>query len=191
VERGEPSKQTQMMLAPGGDLVEIVARGDRGAGQKQQHLGQGMDDPPWLAVIRKIEKMLQQRRAPWEHPRRRKSRLCRPWATSCDSGRARESHHCVKAKSPLTRRFNQTSEPWTTLPGDLRISLESGTIVSPMRLLRWASKSPDKPTMVRRAMGHKADSSSPSTLLRELNYCRRHGRWESERWFRGPARARP
>src|SRR5450432_4712823 len=60
VERGEPSKQTQMMLAPGGYLVEIVARGDRGAGQKQQHLGQGIDDPPWLAVIRKLGKMLQQ-----------------------------------------------------------------------------------------------------------------------------------
>ena len=35
MERREPAQKIQMMLAPGGDLVEIVARGDGGAGQQQ------------------------------------------------------------------------------------------------------------------------------------------------------------
>ena len=49
-----------MVFAPGGDFVEIVARGDSGAGQQQQDLGQRVDDPPRLAVIIEPGKMLQQ-----------------------------------------------------------------------------------------------------------------------------------
>ena len=49
-----------MVFAPGGDFVEIVARGEGGAGQQQQDLGQRVDDPPRLTVIIEPGKMLQQ-----------------------------------------------------------------------------------------------------------------------------------
>ena len=54
-----------MMLAPGDDFVEIVARSDGGAGQQQQDLGQRIDDPPGLAVVREPREMAQQK----SHPR--------------------------------------------------------------------------------------------------------------------------
>ena len=41
VERREPPQKIQMILAPGGDFVEIVARGDGGAGQQQQDFSHG------------------------------------------------------------------------------------------------------------------------------------------------------
>ena len=41
----------QMLLAPGDHIVEIVARGDAGAGQKQQHLAERIVDPPRLAPV--------------------------------------------------------------------------------------------------------------------------------------------
>jgi hypothetical protein len=34
-----------MMLAPGDDTVETITRGDRGADQKQEELGEGIHDP--------------------------------------------------------------------------------------------------------------------------------------------------
>src|ERR1700722_18444821 len=58
--RREFSQEVEMVFAPGGDLVEIVARGDGGAGQQQQDLGQRVDDPPRLAVVIEPGKMLQQ-----------------------------------------------------------------------------------------------------------------------------------
>ena len=58
--RREFSQEVEMVFAPGGDFVEIVARGDSGAGQQQQDLGQRVDDPPRLAVIIEPGKMLQQ-----------------------------------------------------------------------------------------------------------------------------------
>ena len=48
-----------MVMAKGGDLVEVVARGDGGAGQQQQDLGQRVDDPPRLTVIFEKGKMLE------------------------------------------------------------------------------------------------------------------------------------
>ena len=49
-----------MVMAKRGDLVEVVARGDGGAGQQQQDLGQRVDDPPRLTVVFEPGKMLQQ-----------------------------------------------------------------------------------------------------------------------------------
>jgi len=51
-----------MMLAPGDDVVEIITRGDRGAGQKQEDLGKGIHDPPGLPVIVDLREMLQKNR---------------------------------------------------------------------------------------------------------------------------------
>ena len=48
-----------MMLAPGDDVVEIITRGDRGAGQKQEDLGKGIHDPPGFPVIVDLREMLQ------------------------------------------------------------------------------------------------------------------------------------
>src|SRR5208283_1782730 len=40
MERREPAKKAEMVLAPADDIVEVVARRDRGAGQQKQDLGQ-------------------------------------------------------------------------------------------------------------------------------------------------------
>src|ERR1700681_4074268 len=57
----EFSQEIEMVMAKGGDLVEVVARGDGGAGQQQQDLGQRVDDPPRLTVVFEPGKMLQQK----------------------------------------------------------------------------------------------------------------------------------
>src|SRR5271154_5844597 len=56
----EFSQKVELVIAPGGDFVEIVTRGDSGAGQQQQDLGQRVDHPPRLALIIEPRKMLQQ-----------------------------------------------------------------------------------------------------------------------------------
>ena len=48
-----------MMLSPGDDVVEIITRGDRGAGQKQEDLGKGIHDPLGFPVIVDLREMLQ------------------------------------------------------------------------------------------------------------------------------------
>ena len=59
MKRCEPPQKVQMVLAPQGDFIKIIARGDRGAGQKQKHLGQRIHHPPRLALIVEPRKMLQ------------------------------------------------------------------------------------------------------------------------------------
>src|ERR1700689_3520212 len=56
----EFSQEIEMVMAKGGDLVEVVARCDGDAGQQQQDLGQRVDDPPRLTVVFEPGKMLQQ-----------------------------------------------------------------------------------------------------------------------------------
>ena len=75
--RREFSQEIEMVIAPGDDFVEIVARSDGGAGQKQQDLGQRVDDPPRLPVVVEQGEMLQQQSnaRSGQRPRRRKSRL--------------------------------------------------------------------------------------------------------------------
>jgi len=51
-----------MILAPGDDVVEIVTRGDRGAGQKQESLREGIRDPPGFPVVVDLRGMLQENR---------------------------------------------------------------------------------------------------------------------------------
>ena len=54
VKRGSP-----VMLAPGGDVVEIVATRNRRAGYQQQDLLERIHDPPGLAVVRELRKVSQ------------------------------------------------------------------------------------------------------------------------------------
>ena len=89
-----------MVMAKGGDLVEVVARGDGGAGQQQQDLGQQVDDPARLTVVFEPGKILQ-------------SSATRALGTSSSAKKsavlpirrpagAQESHLRVKPKSSLT-----------------------------------------------------------------------------------------
>jgi hypothetical protein len=57
--RRESSQKIQIMLAPGDDVVEIVTRGDCGAGQKQESLREGIRDPPGFPVVVDLRGMLQ------------------------------------------------------------------------------------------------------------------------------------
>ena len=52
------------MLTPGHDLVEVIAGRNRGAGDQEQNLGQGVGHPPGLAVVLPLRKMLQQQGQP-------------------------------------------------------------------------------------------------------------------------------
>jgi hypothetical protein len=51
-------------LPQSGDVVEIVARADRGAGEQQQNLGQRKSDPARLAIVFDLGKFLQEKRQP-------------------------------------------------------------------------------------------------------------------------------
>ena len=52
-------QEGEMVLAPGDDIVEIVARSDGGAGHQQQDLMQWIEDPSGFARVIKLRKMLQ------------------------------------------------------------------------------------------------------------------------------------
>jgi len=58
----EPPEEFQMVPAPGDDRLEVVAIGDHGAGDQQQHFLQRIGDPPALAVVVDRSEMLQQHR---------------------------------------------------------------------------------------------------------------------------------
>ena len=60
MELGETAQEIEMVLTPGDNVVEIVARGDGGAGHQQQHLGQRIHHPARFPIIGKLGKMLQQ-----------------------------------------------------------------------------------------------------------------------------------
>ena len=53
------AQERQMVLAPFGDVVEIVARGNAGADDEKQHLLQRMSDPPSFARVLYCRKMVQ------------------------------------------------------------------------------------------------------------------------------------
>ena len=69
MKRREPAQKLEVVPAPRGDIVEIVARRDGGAGQKQKHLGQRIHHPPGLALVIEAGKMLQKQGQP--RPRQR------------------------------------------------------------------------------------------------------------------------
>jgi hypothetical protein len=62
VEGREPAQEIQVMPAPGGDVVEVVAGRDRGAHHQQQHLAQRVHHPPRLTGVLQLGKALQQQR---------------------------------------------------------------------------------------------------------------------------------
>src|SRR3546814_3462343 len=53
-----------MRLAPGGDVIVVVAVGDRAADRQQQHLRQRMRHTPRIARVLDLRKMLQKRSQP-------------------------------------------------------------------------------------------------------------------------------
>src|ERR1700694_4154392 len=55
----EMLQEGEMVFAPGDDVVEIVAGGDRGAGHQQQDLLERIHDAPRLAVILELGKVSQ------------------------------------------------------------------------------------------------------------------------------------
>src|SRR5262249_16506480 len=55
----ELPQKMQVMRAPGRNVVEIIAGRDCGTGHKQQDLLEGIDYPPWLAVVLELGKVLQ------------------------------------------------------------------------------------------------------------------------------------
>ena len=60
VKLGKAAQKTDMMLAPGRNIVKIVARCDRGAGEKQQHLGKRIHHTPLFPIISQARKLCQQ-----------------------------------------------------------------------------------------------------------------------------------
>ncbi len=104
MERREPSQKIEMMFAPGDDVVEIVAGGDRGAGQQKKHLGQGIHTRQGSRVVRELGKMLQkqcQSRPRHILVREKIGRIAHPGAP-CESERRTNHLPHVNAKSSLT-----------------------------------------------------------------------------------------
>jgi hypothetical protein len=62
VKRQKTAQKVQMSLAPGGNVIEIIARRNRPADNKQQDLRQGMGHPPLLARVLDNRKMIQKAR---------------------------------------------------------------------------------------------------------------------------------
>src|SRR4051812_22300446 len=60
VEGREAAQNGEVVLAPGDDVIEVVARSKGRAGDQQQHLVKGVEHAPWLAVIAKGGKLLEQ-----------------------------------------------------------------------------------------------------------------------------------
>jgi hypothetical protein len=56
----ELPQKMQVMLAPGDNIVKIVAARDGGTDHQQQDLRERIDDAPRLTVIRQCGKMVQQ-----------------------------------------------------------------------------------------------------------------------------------
>ena len=59
IKRQKAAQKVEMRLAPGGHIVEIVARGDRRADDEQQHLRQGMCHSPLLTRVLDDRKIIQ------------------------------------------------------------------------------------------------------------------------------------
>jgi len=62
--RREPPQEVEVILAPGDDVVEIVARSDRPARHQQQDFLERVHHPPGLAAVFKRGKMLQKQTKP-------------------------------------------------------------------------------------------------------------------------------
>src|ERR1700694_6178149 len=62
MELREAAQEIEIVLAPGDDVVEVVAGGDGGAGYQQEDFGQWIHDPAGLPVVGKLGKMLQKQR---------------------------------------------------------------------------------------------------------------------------------
>ena len=77
MERREPAQEIKVVFAPGDNVVEVIARGDRRADDQQQHLFERVHDPPRFTVIPQFGKMLQEE----GHPRPRhlfiQDRICK------------------------------------------------------------------------------------------------------------------
>lgn len=56
----KPAQEVEVVPAPGTNIVEIVATGDRRTNNQQHHLLERIHDPPGFPVIHKPGKMLQQ-----------------------------------------------------------------------------------------------------------------------------------
>ena len=56
------AQEVEMRRAPGGDILVVVAVGNRAADHQQQHLGERMQDPPHVAWVLHLRKVLEQRR---------------------------------------------------------------------------------------------------------------------------------
>src|SRR6266704_5952254 len=114
MELGEPAQKGEMVLAPGDDVVEIVAGRDRGAGHQQQDLLERIHDPPGLALIPEFGKMLQK-----QAQARPRGLLVNDRLDASVHARApgriralKESRSRRQHKIALSRPVNLTSEPW-------------------------------------------------------------------------------
>lgn len=57
-----PPKEIEMRLAPGGDIVVVVAIRDRAANDQEQNLRQRMEDPPDITRVVNRRKVFQKHR---------------------------------------------------------------------------------------------------------------------------------
>ena len=104
VEGREAAQELQVMPAPGGDVVEVVAGGDGAADHQQQDLAQRIHHPPGLARVLELGKVLQQQR----------QAISRRFLEDRDSGHLRSPSESPR-QGITSRRATQTT-PLTRVP---------------------------------------------------------------------------
>ena len=87
----EAAQEILVLLAPGDNIIEIVAGRDGGAGQQQQHLAQRIRNPPRLAPVLEPGKMLQKHSDP------------RPWRIPINGKSDQIIHACALLESERQR----------------------------------------------------------------------------------------
>ena len=100
MEVGEMPQKVEVFLAPGDNIVEVIAPCDRGARHQQQDLTQGIGDTPGLAVVLEFGKMAQKQGQPRPRHLPVKSRIqnLRHGRLVAESRRPRNHSCCVNTK---------------------------------------------------------------------------------------------
>lgn len=114
MELREAAQKIEVMLAPGHNVVEVVARRDGGAGHQQQDFGERTHDPGRLPIVGKFgknaRKAAARRACDTSSPANMMLRSCMI-ALPAESTATGESRTNVNAKSSQSD-VNLTSEPW-------------------------------------------------------------------------------
>src|ERR1700730_12606504 len=112
----EMPQEGEMVFAPGDDVIEIVAGGDRGTGHQQQDLLERIHNAPGLAVILELGKMPQK-----QGKTRTRDLLVEDLVhDGAPANQERPRNHTASStQNHSGQAVNLASEPWCTVEATL------------------------------------------------------------------------